>query len=118
MWSSFWVTLEFAFIPNPSPAILYFDSAVCLVFIANIGVTFKAAFRSSKTLRLVTSRKAIAMRYAKGGLLFDVLSSIPLNMIYFWVTGQPASGALGYVFRGLACLRLYRIIHFYRALTA
>ncbi|CAI5955880.1 unnamed protein product [Closterium sp. NIES-64] len=118
MWSSFWVTLEFAFIPNPSPAILYFDSAVCLVFIANIGVTFKAAFRSSKTLRLVTSKKEIVMRYAKGGLLFDVLSSIPLNMFYFWATGQPASGALGYVFRGLPCLRLYRIIHFYRALSA
>ncbi|CAI5459187.1 unnamed protein product [Closterium sp. Yama58-4] len=118
MWSSFWVTLEFAFIPNPSPGILYFDSAVCLVFISNIGVTFKAAFRSSKTLRLVTSKKAIATRYAKGGLLFDVLSSIPLNMFYFWATGQPASGALGYVFRGLPCLRLYRIAHFYSDLSA
>ncbi|CAI5469023.1 unnamed protein product [Closterium sp. Yama58-4] len=96
MWSSFWVTLEFAFIPNPSAGILYFDSAVCLIFVANIAVTFKAAFRSSKTLRLVTSRKAIATRYAKGGLLFDVLSSIPLTMFYFLATGQPASGALGY----------------------
>ncbi|CAI5536540.1 unnamed protein product [Closterium sp. Naga37s-1] len=118
MWSSFWVTLEFAFIPNPSPAILYFDSAVCLFFLANIATTFKRAFRCSRSLRLVTSKSAIAARYAQGGLLFDLVSSIPLNMFYYWANGTPASGALGYVFRGLPCLRLYRIVHFYRALAA
>ncbi|GJP30919.1 hypothetical protein CLOM_g7317 [Closterium sp. NIES-68] len=117
MWSSFWVTLEFAFVPNPSQGILYFDGAVCFVFFANIAVTFKAAFRCHKTLRLVTSRNAIAARYAQGGLLFDLVSSIPFNLIYFWVNGVPASGAVGYVFRGLPCLRLYRIMHFYRALS-
>ncbi|CAI5469022.1 unnamed protein product [Closterium sp. Yama58-4] len=118
MWSSFWVTLEFAFLPNPSPAILYFDSAVCLFFLANTAITFKRAFRCSRSLRLVTSRSAIALRYAKGGLLFDIVSSIPYNLIYYWANGTPASGALGYVFRGLPCLRLYRIVDFYHALSA
>lgn len=117
MWSAFWVTLEFAFVSNPSQLVLYLDAAVCLVFLANMGVTFKAAYRCPKSLRLVTNTQQIASRYLRGGFALDLLSSLPCNLIHYWVHGSPALGALGYVLRGLECLRLYRIIHFYHALS-
>ncbi|GJP30928.1 hypothetical protein CLOM_g7326 [Closterium sp. NIES-68] len=117
MWSSFWATFEFAFLASPSQGVLYFDGAVCLLFLVNVVLTFNAAYRCSKSLRLITSKRQIALRYACGGLALDLLSSIPCNLIYFWAHGEPASGALGYVFRGLVCLRLYRVAHFYHALS-
>lgn len=108
---------QFGFLVNPSVGVMAFDAVVSIIFFVDGAITFRLSFRHKKSLDLCISKKAIAARYIGGGFFFDLLGSLPLNLIHFGATGHPASGALGHFFRFLPCLRLYRIPEIYHFLS-
>lgn len=90
-WQSFLVVLvvytawvspfEFGFLMRPEGPLAITDNVVNGFFMIDIVLSFFVAYLDKNTYLLVDEPKRIALRYARTGLLFDVISSIPYELI-------------------------------------
>ncbi|KAL1552490.1 potassium channel AKT1-like [Salvia divinorum] len=77
-----WVSpFEFGFLSGPTWPLNITDNVVNSFFIVDIVLSFFVAYLEKSTYILVNDRKKIALKYAKTGLLFDVISSMPYELI-------------------------------------
>ncbi|GFZ08396.1 K+ transporter 1 [Actinidia rufa] len=76
-----WVSpFEFGFLHEPKGPLPITDNAVNVFFAIDIILTFFVAYLDKGTYLLVDEPKQIAWRYAKTWLVFDVISTIPLEL--------------------------------------
>lgn len=112
-WQSFLVVLvvytawvspfEFGFLMKPEGPLAITDNVVNGFFLIDIVLSFFVAYLDKNTYLLVDEPKRIALRYARTGLLFDVISSIP----YEFIRKLLPHNAHGYGY--FTMLRLWRI---------
>lgn len=112
-WQSFLVVLvfytawvcpfEFGFLMGPEGPLAITDTVVNGFFLIDIVVSFFVAYLDKSTYLLVDEPKSIALRYARRGLVFDVISSVPYEFLQKLLPQD--AHAYGY----LTMLRLWRI---------
>ncbi|PIN13562.1 K+-channel ERG [Handroanthus impetiginosus] len=77
-----WVSpFEFGFIRRPRGLLTITDNIVNGFFAIDIVLTFFAAYLDKSSYLLIDSPKLIALRYAKTWLVFDVISTIPSELV-------------------------------------
>uniref|UniRef100_A0A2C9W3P3 Potassium channel n=1 Tax=Manihot esculenta TaxID=3983 RepID=A0A2C9W3P3_MANES len=72
---------EFGFLERPTRALAVTDNVVNAFFTVDIVLTFFVAYVDKSTYNLVVNRKKIALKYAKTWLAFDVISTIPSELV-------------------------------------
>ncbi|KAG6507506.1 hypothetical protein ZIOFF_032855 [Zingiber officinale] len=88
-------------------SLLVFDLVVDVFFGIDIAVSFSVAYFDSSTYLLVDDRRKIAGRYLTSpGLVMDVASTVPFQIIYRILTGKKNGGS---VFGVVSLLRLWRL---------
>ncbi|XP_051151158.1 potassium channel AKT1-like [Andrographis paniculata] len=91
VWESFLVVLvfytawicpfEFGFIQQPTKLLTISDNIVNGFFAIDIVLTFFLAYREPSSYLLIDNPKLIALRYAKTGLILDVVSTLPYELV-------------------------------------
>lgn len=77
-----WVCpFEFGFLENSKGAFSISDNIVNGFFLIDIILTFFVAYLDKTSYVLIDDPKLIALRYAKSWLLFDVISTIPYELV-------------------------------------
>ncbi|XP_074373278.1 potassium channel AKT1-like isoform X1 [Apium graveolens] len=77
-----WVSpFEFGFLHKARPPLSILDNVVNGFFAVDIILTFFVAYLDINTYLLVDDRKLIAWKYASTWLLFDVISTIPSELV-------------------------------------
>ncbi|KAL6533861.1 hypothetical protein OROHE_013694 [Orobanche hederae] len=77
-----WVSpFEFGFLKGPKGPLAITDNIVNGFFAIDIVLTFFVAYLEKSTYLLIDSPKMIALRYARRGLVFDVISTIPSELV-------------------------------------
>lgn len=94
---------EFGFLERPTRALAVTDNVVNAFFTVDIVLTFFVAYVDKSTYNLVVNRKKIALKYAKTWLAFDVISTIPSELVRSILPGKLQS--YGY----FSMLRLWRL---------
>ncbi|XP_042039462.1 potassium channel AKT1-like [Salvia splendens] len=98
-----WVSpFEFGFLSGPTWPLNITDNVVNSFFLVDIVMSFFVAYLDKSTYNLVIDHKQIALKYAKTGLLFDVISSMPYELIHKIMHNVNAYGYFN-------MLRLWRI---------
>ncbi|XP_074575873.1 potassium channel KAT4-like [Curcuma longa] len=98
---------ELAFQQVGSGSLLVFDLVVDVFFGIDIAVSFSVAYFDSSTCLLVDDRRKIARRYLMSpGLVMDLASTVPFQIIYRILTGKKNGGS---VFGFVSLLRLWRL---------
>ncbi|XP_042412520.1 potassium channel KAT4-like [Zingiber officinale] len=98
---------ELAFQQVGSGSLLVFDLVVDVFFGIDIVVSFFVAYFNRSTFLLVDDRRKIAKRYLRSpGLVMDVASTVPFQIIYRILTGKRNGGS---VFGVVSLLRLWRL---------
>ncbi|KAK7264984.1 hypothetical protein RJT34_32599 [Clitoria ternatea] len=78
-----WVSpFEFGFLEKPREPLSITDNVVNGFFFVDIVLTFFVAYIDKSTYLLVDNPKQIAWKYAKTWLAFDVISSIPSELVW------------------------------------
>jgi len=97
------------------------DTAVDLLFVADIALTFNTAYLQDPDQVLVSDRRAIAVRYAQGWLAVDVLSSVPTDLVLALVSAaghfdgsEADSASLGGLGRIVKALKLFKLVRLMR----
>jgi len=90
-----------------------FDEVVNITFWVDIIFNFNTGFIEG--LRFVTSRTRIAAKYAKGWLLLDVITSIPVDL-FIRVIKRNAAHNIGTVSKVLRIFRIMRLLKLLRIL--
>lgn len=94
---------EFGFLKGPKGALDITDNVVNGFFAVDIVLSFFVAYLDKSTFLLIDQPKKIALRYARRGLVFDVVSTMPYDLIKHIISSE----YLGYGF--VSMLRLWRI---------
>lgn len=93
------------------------EALVDVVFWADIAVNFRTAFYNDHH-RIVSERRAIALRYARGWLAVDLASSLPIGAVVDAVAGSagntPQAAAVATMARVLRLLKLIRLLRLLR----
>ncbi|XP_019189929.1 PREDICTED: potassium channel AKT1-like isoform X2 [Ipomoea nil] len=77
-----WVSpFEFGFLETPNGPLAICDNVVNAVFAIDIVLTFFVAYLDKTTYLLIDDPKKIAWRYIKSGFFFDVISTIPSEVV-------------------------------------
>lgn len=77
-----WVSpFEFGFLERPTGPLAITDNVVNGFFAVDIILTFFVAYLDKDTFLLIDSHKKIAWRYAKTWLIFDIISTIPFEIV-------------------------------------
>lgn len=77
-----WVCpFELGFLDRPTYIISITDNVVNAFFFVDIVLTFFVAYLDKATYLFVDEWKLIAVRYAKSWLAFDVISTIPYELV-------------------------------------
>ncbi|KAJ4826597.1 RAC-alpha serine/threonine-protein kinase [Turnera subulata] len=77
-----WVSpFEFGYLDKPMGGLAIADNVVNAFFAVDIVLTFFVAYLDKKTYLLVDEPKRIASRYAKTWLAFDVVSTVPSELV-------------------------------------
>ncbi|KAK6158821.1 hypothetical protein DH2020_006135 [Rehmannia glutinosa] len=77
-----WVSpFEFGFLRGPKGPLSITDNVVNGFFAIDIVLTFFVAYLDKSTYLLIDAPKLISLRYAKRGLVFDVISTIPSELV-------------------------------------
>ncbi|KAK6158815.1 hypothetical protein DH2020_006129 [Rehmannia glutinosa] len=77
-----WVSpFEFGFLRGPKGPLSITDNVVNGFFAIDIVLTFFVAYLDKSTYLLIDTPKLISLRYAKRGLVFDVISTIPSELV-------------------------------------
>ncbi|KVH93767.1 Ankyrin repeat-containing protein [Cynara cardunculus var. scolymus] len=77
-----WVSpFEFGFLERPQKPLSVIDNVVNGFFFVDIFLTFFLAYLDKSTYLLVDNRKKIAWRYVSTWLAFDVISTIPSELV-------------------------------------
>ncbi|MQL96094.1 hypothetical protein Taro_028770 [Colocasia esculenta] len=82
VYSSFFTPLEFGFFRGLPEKLMLLDVAGQIAFLLDIVVHFLLAYRDAQTYRMVYEPTRIAKRYAKSGLVMDLLGCLPWDYIY------------------------------------
>ncbi|KAL8537050.1 hypothetical protein ACS0TY_012291 [Phlomoides rotata] len=99
-----WVSpFEFGFLRGPKGPLDITDNVVNGFFAIDIVLSFFVAYLDKSTYLLIDQPKKIALRYARRGLVFDVVSTMPYGLIRKIVPSKFVG--YGYV----SMLRLWRI---------
>ncbi|XP_047327503.1 potassium channel AKT1-like [Impatiens glandulifera] len=99
-----WVSpFEFGFLEKPRGPLPILDNVVNGFFFIDIAMTFFLAYLDKTTYLLVDDKTKIAWRYAKSGLVFDVVSTIPAELVRIILPSNLQS--FGY----FSMLRLWRL---------
>ncbi|CAA0838553.1 Potassium channel AKT1 [Striga hermonthica] len=99
-----WVSpFEFGFLRGPKGPLPITDNVVNGFFAIDIVLTFFVAYLEKSTYLLIDSHKMIASRYAKRGLTFDIISTIPYELVHRILPSNVES--YGY----FSILRLWRL---------
>lgn len=99
-----WVSpFEFGFLKGPKGALDVTDNVVNGFFGIDIVLSFFVAYLDKSTYLLIDQPKLIAIRYARTGLFFDVVSSMPYGLVRKVISSKYVE--YGY----FSMLRLWRI---------
>ncbi|CAI0444455.1 unnamed protein product [Linum tenue] len=99
-----WVSpFEFGFLSHPSGVLTITDNVVNAIFFVDIVLTFFVAYLDKTSYLLIDSKKKIALRYIKTWFLFDLISTIPSEIVRVILPDNLQS--YGYV----SMLRLWRL---------
>ncbi|CAK7353566.1 unnamed protein product [Dovyalis caffra] len=109
-WAS---AFEFGYVSQPSGGLAITDNVVNGFFAIDIILTFFVAYLDKNSYLLVDERRKIAYKYAKSGLFFDVISTIPSELVREILPDKLQS--YGY-FSMLRLWRLRRVSHFFARL--
>ncbi|KAJ9167773.1 hypothetical protein P3X46_019369 [Hevea brasiliensis] len=104
---------EFGFLERPTGPLAVIDNVVNAFFAVDIVLTFFVAYLDRVTYLLVDEPKKIAFRYAKTWLVFDVVSTIPSELVRSILPDRLQS--YGY-FSMLRLWRLRRVSRFFARL--
>ncbi|KAK4490946.1 hypothetical protein RD792_001667 [Penstemon davidsonii] len=78
-----WVSpFEFGFLKTPKGPLAISDNVINAFFAIDIVLTFFVAYLDKATYLLIDTPKLIALKYAKSWLVFDVISTIPSELIH------------------------------------
>ncbi len=100
--------------------IFYFDMAVDMAFLTDIIMGFRTAYLDDVSKNkgidtvLITDWKLIAIRYMKGFFFFDIISSLPLELILLSVC--ETMGGAQKVLRAPGALKVLRFVRILRLL--
>ena len=97
---------------TPSLDAASFDSFVDASFFTDILLTFNTAYKDASTEALITDRYVIAKNYLKIWFWIDLISSIPLDDIFFVVVDRNSVSSV----RLIRILRLVRLLKLVRVL--
>lgn len=81
-------------------------------------ISFRTAYldvTGDAETRIVTSQKAIAIKYAKGFLFFDIISSVPFDLILLMLSCDSVNGA-NRLLRSPKALKIIRLVRLLRLL--
>ncbi|CAN1164842.1 Potassium channel AKT6 [Linum perenne] len=99
-----WVSpFEFGFISHPNGPLMITDNVVNAIFFVDIVLTFFVAYLEKTTYLLIDSKRLIAWRYIRTWFLFDLVSTIPSEIVRVILPNNLQS--YGYV----SMLRLWRL---------
>ncbi|KAL8063509.1 hypothetical protein ABFX02_01G030600 [Erythranthe guttata] len=78
-----WVSpFEFGFLRRPRGILSITDNVVNGIFFIDIVLTFFVAYLDKSSFLLIDNPKLIGLRYAKSWLFFDVVSTIPSELVH------------------------------------
>ncbi|KAL2318102.1 hypothetical protein Fmac_031978 [Flemingia macrophylla] len=97
---------EFGFLEESRGALAIVDNVVNGFFAIDIVLTFFVAYLDKSTYLLIDDHKLIALRYAKSWLIFDVIATIPYEVVHSIL---PPSLQLYSYFNILHLWRLHRV---------
>ena len=85
---------------RPAFGLMILDITLALIevfFMADVHMNFRTAYYSTVAAQYITDRREIAMRYLRGMLLIDVVSCLPVTIIWrFYMNGKHIhDGVLG-----------------------
>jgi hypothetical protein len=102
------IPLELVFHLDDKPLWLWIDLIVSLLFLADVVVNFSTAIVVGS--RLISDRKAVALRYLRGWFTVDFVSSLPFEILIlaFDTERLPIFAAL-HMLRTLRLIRLLRV---------
>ncbi|RDY12654.1 Potassium channel AKT1, partial [Mucuna pruriens] len=116
LWNKFLVILvfytawmcpfEFGFLERSKGAMSIIDNVVNGFFAIDIVLTFFVAYLDKSTYLLIDDHKLIALRYAKSWMIFDVIATIPYEVIRIIM---PPSLQIYSYFNILRLWRLHRV---------
>jgi potassium voltage-gated channel Eag-related subfamily H protein 7 len=102
---------------DPSTSItdglFWVDRAVDLLFAFDVFINFNLAYHDADSQRLITGRATVALNYAKGSAILDIVSTIPFDVI-----GQQAGAAGASNLKVLRILRIFRLFKLLRVLRS
>ncbi|XP_027333130.1 potassium channel AKT1-like [Abrus precatorius] len=99
-----WVCpFEFGFLDKSKGPLIITDNVVNGLFAIDIVLTFFVAYLDKSTYLLIDDHKLIALRYIKSWLVFDVIASIPYEVVH--IVLPPSLQIYGY----FSILRLWRL---------
>ncbi|GAQ87724.1 K+-channel ERG and related proteins [Klebsormidium nitens] len=101
--------LIWGFIGRPSLALVVVQAVISCFFGLDIFVRFRVSYLDTKTLTWVQDPNKIAKRYLLRGFLFDALSILPIDLVFYIASSHSAEGYLGDWLRTLALLRMVRL---------
>jgi len=106
------IPIEIAFYwKYPPPYVLeVIGVLVDIFFVTDIGLSFCTAYHQDQGVqgRLVTDFKSMALKYAKGWMMIDVLATMPYSRIFGFFQSETAGGG-GNAAGGTKMLRVMRI---------
>ncbi|CEM24679.1 unnamed protein product [Vitrella brassicaformis CCMP3155] len=81
------------------------------IFILDLFVNFNTGIESDG--QVILDRRQIANKYLRGWFLFDLLASIPIDLIFLWTVGGEKSTTAKY-FRAFKLLKIARLLRLLR----
>ncbi|KAJ6795488.1 potassium channel KOR1-like isoform X1 [Iris pallida] len=82
VYSSFFTPMEFGFFRGLPKKLFMLDVAGQILFLVDIVLQFRLAYRDPHTYRMVYEPSSIALRYVKSGFIVDFLGCLPWDVIY------------------------------------
>eukprot|EP00873_Tetraselmis_striata_P006068 jgi/Tetstr1/426332/TSEL_016645.t1 len=116
LWSEEVVEDEFGVIVNTIDGWTVMDLVIDFTFLFDVVLNFNTGFIREPDFVTILSRKKIALNYCKGWFVFDVVSSVPLDLIIMQesstVMKLPRVLRLIRIFRLVKVLRLSRAVRY------
>ena len=87
-----------------------FDTFIDMIFIGDIFITLNTPFVDEKRKKVIISRKTIFMTYLKSWFFIDILSSIPMDLVEYYLIPANDDGFDNDVLKLIKIPRIYRIM--------
>lgn len=113
IYNSVLIPYEFAYSPDTNILMELIGSVIDLAFLVDIFVNFRTAYYHTKTGKIVTSGKKIAMKYILNGRFgVDLIATIPLEFLTLIFSTSESNLRFFGMLKMVRLLRLGRMISF------